>query len=486
MIPAPDVATQAADIQAIVGTGFAKLRKAHYVLMQVVDPVAARAWIARTVDSGLVKSVADIGSLPGDGRPHSITRAMMLAISHAGLEALGLTEHPAHPFPTAFKSGMASPLRAQLLGEGNHDKWTWGDVPLSAGGGVHVLAAHFSDELDAPVGELLPDAIAPGFRVLHTISSCPSYIDDEKATEPFGFRDGIANPVIAGLRKSASDDADRAKAGALFDDRVVAPGEILLGHVNEYGERSNCPDLDGTQPRDASGFRFGQNGSYLAVRQIYQHVAQFRKFEADHPPAPESDSDAPTAAEKLIGRKKSGESLVAHPAEPPEIDAFRYRVNDLSGFQCPRGAHVRRANPRDTLGVDVESGVRSSKLHRLLRRGRVFAAQHKSCIGGTCAQAIHTDTCGKGLFFIALNADLDRQFEFVQRRWIGNPNFGDLSGEDDPILGCSPARSPTRAFSVPGLPCGQRELDIEHFTEVHGGGYFFLPGLAALRRIGSL
>ena len=85
--------------------------------------------------------------------------------------------------------------------------------------------------------------------------------------------------------------------------------------------------------------------------------------------------------------------------------------------------------------------------------------------------------CCDGLFFIAINADLDRQFEFVQQRWVGNPRFADLAGENDPIMGGPGAN----AFTVQGPAAGQRTTDIPPFTEMVGGGYFFLPGLTALR-----
>jgi putative iron-dependent peroxidase len=127
---------------------------------------------------------------------------------------------------------------------------------------------------------------------------------------------------------------------------------------------------------------------------------------------------------------------------------------------CPKGAHVRRANPRDTLGVDVPSSVKSSKLHRLLRRGRPYR-----------------EASGRqGIFFIACNADLERQFEFVHQRWLQNPRFGTLANQDDPIVG---SQSCPKIFTIPGTPSGN-EVSLQHFTTTLGGGYFFLPGLKAL------
>jgi putative iron-dependent peroxidase len=152
-------------------------------------------------------------------------------------------------------------------------------------------------------------------------------------------------------------------------------------------------------------------------------------------------------------------------------------VDDAEGFQCPLGSHIRRGNPRDTLGFDVASGVAQSKRHRLIRRARIYAGDCQQADKAGCGDPAGRQGCGQGLFFIALNADLDRQFEFVQQRWVGNPRFAGLAGENDPIMGGPGAN----AFTVQGPAVGQQTVNIPPFTEMLGGGYFFLPGLTALR-----
>ena len=41
----------------------------------------------------------------------------------------------------------------------------------------------------------------------------------------------------------------------------------------------------------------------------------------------------------------------------------------------------------------------------------------------------------RGLHFICLNADLVRQFEFVQATWAASPKFGGLYDDADPLIG---------------------------------------------------
>lgn len=519
------------DIQAIVASAFSPLRQCHYVFLRVEDPAKARAWIGTQLRAGLVKCVADLGAQ----RKHS--SALALSFTYAGLAALGLEAAADLPFASLFKTGMAHPGRATLFGD-EPAQWKWADVEpgpaetsASAGGErdaehaaasaaqpapqqVHLLAAYFAAGLTPQPPAFLNAATLQAAGLAHAIApvaSCPAYLQPDgdgstKSYESFGFRDGNSQPVIRGLRAASADKAARLAAGDLFEDHVVAPGEFLFGHENEYGEIAVGPNAQWRHQggRDAAA-SFGLNGSFMVVRQYRQDVDAFERYAQPgdplpHYPAPAADApgcpaqapvSAATAAEKMIGRTRDGAPLVPPHAAPAADNAFRYRIDDAAGFACPRGAHVRRANPRDLQGWDVESGVRASKLHRLLRRGRTWTDGCKggACEGaGTCGDAVHRmpeagdKRCGAGLMFIALNADLERQYEFIQQQWLMNQKFGDLYDEADPILATSGGAT-TRHFSMPALPAGKKLAGLPDFTRVIGGGYFFLPGIAALHFI---
>ena len=286
-----------------------------------------------------------------------------------------------------------------------------------------------------------------------------------------------SNPSVSGTGSHSRGSRSSSRSRIDGPD-VVKAGEFLLGHVNVYGEDAYCPD--------ASGFRkfagndttaFARNGTYLAVRQIRQDLARLRELEAELGRRP--GRTKPTPVERMMGRHKDGKPILACPTEhaPGDVNNFQFRLDDLEGFHCPRGSHIRRGNPRDALGWDNESGVFSSKLHRLLRRGRAYR-ESAPCLsaGALCDQVAVQADCGAGLFFVALNADLERQFEFVQGRWIASPTFADLAGEADPILG-----ETERSFSAAGYePIGSRLPSLPELTQVVGGGYFFMPGKQAL------
>lgn len=482
------------DVQAIVRTAFAWLTHCRYLLLRVEDPVLAGQWLQALLNARLVRSVNDVPSRKGPQHQAApFAEAVLVAFSYGGLSKF-VQEHPKFPFPTAFSRGMADPARAALLGDRDRSNWTWGDVALdgAAKGQVDLLVAHYSkDPFDSTQRLLRPDAMpGHGLQAIEVVETCPFYVTN--GSEPFGFKDGIAQPRIHGLRGDEPDEArllrkflrkmlPKGKERDLDDDRVE-PGEFLLGQINVYGETAYCPDVNGFKESKGTSDHFGMNGSYLAVRQIAQDAAAFWTFECTHPAAPGEAS----AAEKIIGRFKDGRPILAYPrlgSDKGVFNAFGFRVEDFEGFHCPRGSHIRRGNPRDALGWDRTSGVLASKLHRLLRRGRVYMGQAPcGTPGAACAQFAQVapgDPCGTGLFFIALNSDLDRQFEFVQQRWIENPKFPDLFNETDPALGGA-----GREFSMPGcMPVGTRLTGLPQFTTVTGGGYFFLPSLGALKFI---
>ena len=83
--------------------------------------------------------------------------------------------------------------------------------------------------------------------------------------------------------------------------------------------------------------------------------------------------------------------------------------------------------------------------------------------------------------FVALNADFEQQFEFIQRNWIKGTAFGGLFTENDPILGDG-----GHVFTIPERPVRRSINDIPRFVTTRGGGYFFLPGINALKFLAAL
>jgi hypothetical protein len=180
---------------------------------------------------------------------------------------------------------------------------------------------------------------------------------------------------------------------------------------------------------------------------------------------------------------------------------------DPDELACPFGAHIRRANPRNddmpgkpgqsriswllhTLGLKHggprEDLLSSSRFHRIIRRGRPFGAVIDR------QDALNDEEPGfsSGLYFLALNANISRQFEFIQSAWVVSSKFNGLDRESDPLLGnreAMPFGKPTNVFSLPQASGLAHRLEgLPQFITVRGGGYFLLPGIRALRFIARL
>jgi deferrochelatase/peroxidase EfeB len=208
----------------------------------------------------------------------------------------------------------------------------------------------------------------------------------------------------------------------------------------------------------------------------------------------------------------SGESLLQPckqdiPGVGPEVDDVRLNQftydEDPDGLACPFGAHVRRANPRNADFPDGTTGllrrlvrmagfgrksirddmIASTRFHRLLRRGREYGPKLDP------VQRLASPQTGEqpsGLQFVCLNANIQRQFEFIQNAWLMGGKFNGLSEESDPLLGNreSIAGCPVDAFSIPTKGGIRRKVEqVPRFVTVRGGAYFFLPGVRALRYI---
>jgi Dyp-type peroxidase family len=232
---------------------------------------------------------------------------------------------------------------------------------------------------------------------------------------------------------------------------------------------------------------FGRNGTYLVFRQLQQHVAEFWRFLDEATRRPEGASDPEARARlgaKFVGRWMSGAPLVKYPSSDPHAGTstfsqendFAYYETDAHGFACPVGSHIRRSNPRDALGPDAETALKSANRHRILRRGRSY--------GHRLDDPFVEDGTERGLHFICLNGDLERQFEFIQQTWVNNTTFAGLHGETDPLVGNQDDTG--GRFTVQEDPLRSRVHNLRSFVTVKGGAYFFLPGLNALRYLASL
>jgi Dyp-type peroxidase family len=476
-------ALQLEEIQGIVLFGYGRLRAASYLLLRITEPAGAKAWLA----------TLDVRNAKFD--PAVTDRCINIALTPAGLARLGLPATLLEGFAPEFTEGMAgTEHRRRILGDcgdSSPERWRWGGPNNPE---PHVLLMLFGKD-DAGLAALLAEQ-----RAAFTRSGIEeiTVLDTHwlaKGTEHFGFRDGVSSTDIEGFHTRARPE------------NSVAAGEFILGYVNAYGQYTQRPLVSPDQdPRgvllaapDAPGQRdLGGNGSYMVFRQLSQEVGEFWKFMDEHTKAPNgpANPDAQVRlASKMVGRWPSGAPLVKTPdadntALCDDNDFLYHRAGDELGLKCPIGSHIRRANPRDALDPEPGSdrSIEVGKRHRVMRRGRPYGAP--VCESMEIPDILaHRDTAGeRGLHFICFNTHIGRQFEFIQHTWLNNPKFDGLGEDDDPMAGDrgGSREKPGGTFTVQAEPVRTRVTGMPRFSHVRGGGYFFMPGIRAVRFLASL
>jgi deferrochelatase/peroxidase EfeB len=236
----------------------------------------------------------------------------------------------------------------------------------------------------------------------------------------------------------------------------------------------------------------------MVVRELKQDVASFWNSMESSAAAIRAQDPEHTKhvtgdwiAERVIGRNKDGHLLCPGGAMLPSCSdgepdsSFLYYDVDPGAEGCPPGSHVRRAFPRDMLAPGTLSNGRwlpptesarqtllqAANNHRILRRGRKF--------GPKLQTPTVDDGADRGLLFMCLNTDIERQFEFVQQTWLLNSSFATLFQEVDPLIG------PAGPMTLRDQPL-RRTIHVESFVRMVGGDYFFLPSLPALGYLARL
>ncbi|NNE52100.1 MAG: hypothetical protein HKN30_06820 [Sulfitobacter sp.] len=462
-----------------------------------------------------------------------------VALTWTGMRALDLPTITLSQFPREFIDGMAR--RSHILsdvGASGHEHWNevWQNALRNKRGKeIHLLVTVNSrmQSNGDPVPEM--DEVTSWLRKIGTWQGIHLLAGHDKsgadyqqagarlvdagngtkrigAQEHFGYEDGVGNPVFAG-QYPPEIEAKRVKGrGKIMPDQSWAPlatGEFLIGHVDESQELPFA-----TQPP-----RLMHNGTFLAFRKLHENVGRFQDYvEAQARTYAEyngvsKEEAALTLRAKMVGRWPNGIPLMEAPtyadmkrfeaewADIPAIQAksghrspaeqarlddyrqvlidFKYR-DDRDGARCPISAHIRRGNMRDMLDPRMDSpnpatwdGTALTNRRRILRRGLPY---------GPFDPDDRNNETERGVIFIAMCANIFRQFEFVLQQWI---NYGldfNVGNDNCPLLGYHEHRD--AKFMIPTDPDGDTcpwVLNaLPQFVETRGGEYFFVPSINTL------
>jgi Dyp-type peroxidase family len=443
-----------------------------YYLLQVTDATSAKKFLG-----SVASNVTHIKSETKDTRTN-------IGFTISGLKALGLTENNATTFTREFREGMVTPHRQRLLADfDNSDpqNWQWGG-PKNERIDLILLIFGKDESIADSYFDTLKENISRAFNIVHILkgNSLPNN------REPFGFRDGISQPAIIG-----------SGITGINNDNIKA-GEFIMGYKNEYDIYPDTALLKDAQgeasllkvDEEGSGCKdIGRNGTYFVLRQLEQDIDGFWNFLKDKTKenGPNNNEESIKLAAKFMGRWPSGAPLVKHPDKDPGGDNpdndFYYSKDDELGYKCPIGAHIRRVNPRDHFEETGPAGsLKLTRRHRLMRRIRSYGEPFVS------SPENHKPNGEVGLLFGCFNADISRQFEFIQYTWANYPKFKRLYADPDPFVGIrdNPPAGSEQNFTIPTPTVNKTITGLKNFVTVKGGAYFFFPSVSALKFLGTI
>ena len=442
------------DIQGFVLRGY-NLPFARYLFLHLADADRARKLLSRLLPQ------ITTGQKWDGGKPQS---TLNIAFTHRGLAAFDLPPATLISFPVEFQQGMKQ--RAGILGDTGlnapeHWDAIWHDDKVHAWLGIQGLTA---EALDARGAEILRELEETGVTLVGSQDAAGQLVDGKQtAKEHFGYTDGFGNPDYLGIERTTQPGQ-----GKLMPDGTWVPlatGELLLGYADEAGELPVAP-----VPHILAA-----NGTFMAYRKLHQNLATFRAY-LDAQSKLYGGGKEKLAA-KFIGRWRDGTPLELSPdREDPALVLDKSRNTNFTygadgdGARCPVGAHVRRVHPRDAFGFNGKLIDR----RRITRRGLPygpFAAEGEPV----------SDTDERGTVFMALNASLSRQFEFVQQQWIEYGNDARQGNDKDMLMGNHGGHGKyvvqgDGSATNPPFICAH----LPNFVELRGGDYFFIPSITAL------
>ncbi|WP_158895516.1 Dyp-type peroxidase [Amycolatopsis anabasis] len=281
--------------------------------------------------------------------------------------------------------------------------------------------------------------------------------------EHFGYVDGRSQPLF--LTEDIENER-RTTDGINEWDPSTALDRVLV------------PDTAAPNPR-------AHFGSYFVFRKLEQNVRLFKQAEQDLATALGlTGEDRERAGAMLVGRFEDGTPLTLQRKpglESPVGNDFSY-FSDGQGAKCPFQSHIRKTNPRGSGGAETPEAERR---HLFARRAQTYG-KRRDRPNADLPPAVRP-TGGVGLLFMAFNAELGNQFEFIQANWANQPQFPVVPPSHkapglDLVIGQGERIETT--FTPDWAGEGEQAVEpAPQAVTMKGGEYFFMPSLAFLRTL---
>lgn len=403
-----------------------------------------RSWAGRLADE--VSSFRQVKAQRGvirDSAPNAQLTWVMAAI---GYRLVSFLRPDAKFLSRAFRNGFRSRRHGVMADDTDLSSWAVGGLADNEADILFVIAGNDKSAVEARADELEDAGHQAGLK--SSYREMGIRLEDEQ--EHFGFRDGIAQP----------------KVDLQEDGNGIPAGQFIFGHK----------DLDAKVPHALHmqlPAELNSDGTLISFRRLRQDVKEFRTFrdaQLEKLKANWPDLTAEHLEALIVGRWPKGQLVsVQNPSAgelPPDIDGFDFS-EDLDAEGCPFTAHIRTVNPRNG-GGDVVKPER----RQFLRRGIPFGTPYTD----------ETAQNERGLLFVALQTEIERQVDFVTQIWMNSqdrPNIGNdlLVGR-----GFAPRRG-TLAINR-GSETAEISTDANRWVTPTGGAYFFAPSIKGLRSLG--
>ncbi len=468
---------------------------ARYLFLRIHDGDKGRAFVGAVTEQ--VTTSVNWGAGPDPiEKPKATTN---IAFTYDGLKALELPRASLMGFPPEFVTGMKK--RKDILGDDGpsapaHWDPIWRNKPVHIFISINGQSPQYLEEKYQWLMGLVDQSrggvsLMTGHRGDDGADNLP-YQDAKvvcengqpTSKEHFGYTDGIGDPVFEGLPGPAERVLGRGKQ-TKDGWKPLATGEFILGHIDEAKEYPPAPDP----------ILLSRNGSFMVYRKLHENVGSFNALlEQEGKTYPGGKE---LLAAKFVGRWRDNGAPLAHApdaeskkawdaryakATPKEQDKMLSNFtfdDDMSGAKCPFSSHLRRINPRASLELVKDAfdtpGALANR-RRILRRGLPY---------GDVKDPSRNDG-NHGIIIMMVNADINRQFEFVQQQWINYGNDFKAGNDKEIILGNHNDEYPSKAVIQVDPDSEQPPYfvrNIPRLVETRGGDYFFIPSMTALRMI---
>ncbi len=384
-----------------------------------------------------------------------------------------------------FIDGMAKHAQSDL---GDPPAFAW--EPGFAEGGIDAMLLMADDDCDFLSREArrLLDLLGKRCEIACVERGDALRNKHKEGIEHFGYVDGRSQPLLL------ARDFEHLEGGAIGSQtREAGGGGIDVWSPFEPLRLVLVPDP--LMPGSDSSF-----GSFLVFRKLEQDVRSF--VVAEHSLADKlglQGADRSRAGAMAVGRFRDGTPLVKSSAGgqlPPQDNNFRFdeqgSSHDPDGLRCPFHAHIRKTNPRGDITAHFSGTTEPAheRSRRIVRRGIPYGTRvkHPDAFNGL----EDLPSGGVGLLFMCYQANIRKQFAFMQRSWANNSNFLDQETGIDPIIGqldsAQPGGPPADAIGQTwqaqfGMAEGASQSFFGQFVKMRGGEFFFTPSLSYLKSL---